>query len=94
MNIFFVRSVFIIVFGFMSNIIHCVPVTFPQFTQRQRQVNGDGYQTAITAGVIETDPNHDCFEAAVNGGLAARPDIGADLKFAGISSGGIRCKHG
>ena len=94
MKVLSVCSVVIAVFGFMSNIIHCVPIAYPQFTHPQRQVNGDRYQTAITAGVSETDPNHDCFEASVNGGLAARPDIGADLKFAGISSGGIRCKQG
>lgn len=94
MNQHFIVLVTISIILCLTQRIICFPLEFPQFTRQIRQVNSDGFQTAISAGISETDPDHDCFEAAVNGGLAASPNVGADLKFAGISSGGVRCKQG
>ena len=86
-----ILTIFTII-NYLSIEIICMPIALPQFTQQQGST--DGFETAISAGISQTDPDHDCFEAAVNGGVAANPEVGADLKFLGLSSGGIRCKQG
>ena len=82
------------ILNFLYVEIECSPVAFPQFARQRRQTTNNGFETAITAGISGADGDDDCFEAAVNGGLAAKPDVGADLKFVGVNSGGIRCKQG
>ena len=82
------------ILNFLYVEIECSPIAFPQFARQRRQTTNNGFETAITAGISGADGDDDCFEAAVNGGLAAKPDVGADLKFVGVNSGGIRCKQG
>ena len=89
-----ISLVLIIIINYCSVEITCIPIALPQSTQQQNLVSSDGFQTGISAGVSPTDPDYDCFEAAVNGEVAAKPDVGADFKFLGLSSGGIRCKQG
>ena len=69
--------------------INGVPLPYPQYTYQQ------GYRTGMTGVVRHNDPYYDeCYESSLHGGLAAHPQIGTDLKLAGIHSGGLRCKQG
>lgn len=95
MNISTTCVALITIINYLTTEIICIPIALPQFRQQQQQqVSTDGFETGISAGISQTDADHDCFEAAVNGGVAANPEVGADAKFLGLSSGGIRCKQG
>ena len=84
----------IAIFNCMNTEVNGIPVESLQLSRQKRQASDNDFETAITAGISPADGDDDCFEAAVNGGVAKKPDVGVDLKFFGLNSGGIRCKQG
>ena len=84
----------IAIFSCMNTEVNGIPVESLQLSRQKRQASDNDFETAITAGISPADGDDDCFEAAVNGGVAKKPDVGVDLKFFGLNSGGIRCKQG
>ena len=78
----------------LSTEVDGIPVESLQLSRQKRQASDNDFETAITAGISPADGDDDCFEATVNGGVAKKPDVGVDLKFFGLNSGGIRCKQG
>ena len=89
MNLQTLNFVVVLTFLICVNEIDGVPLPYPQYTYQQ------GYRTGMSGGVHHHDPYHDeCYESSLHGGLAAHPQIGTDVKLAGIHSGGLRCKQG
>ena len=84
----------IAIFNCMNTEVNGIPVESLELNRQKRQDGDNDFETAITAGISPADGDDDCFEAAVNGGVAKKPDKGVDLKFFGLNSGGIRCKQG
>ena len=84
----------IAIFNCMNTEVNGIPVESLELSRQKRQASDNDFETAITAGISPADGDDDCFEAAVNGGVAKKPDVGVDLKFFGLNSGGIRCKQG
>ena len=84
----------IAIFNCMNTEVNGIPVESLELSRQKRQDGDNDFETAITAGISPADGDDDCFEAAVNGGVAKKPDKGVDLKFFGLNSGGIRCKQG
>ena len=84
----------IAIFNCLNTEVSGIPVESLQLSKQKRQASDNNFETAITAGISPADGDDDCFEAAVNGGVGKKPDVGVDLKFFGLNSGGIRCKQG
>ena len=83
MNMFINTLITLVLFDYYNTEVICMPIP---------QSDNGGFETAISAGI--TDNKDDCFEAAVNAGVAADEQVGADFKLVGLNSGGVRCKQG
>ena len=92
MNISIIALTTLVIFNYYTAEVFCIPIAHPQLT-RLESSNG-GFETALSAGISPTDNDDDCVEAAVNAGVAANDQVGADFKLVGLNTGGIRCKQG